>query len=63
MQSIPTRTSMVLAALAVALTSVSVSPLLAQRRDDKDKKPADGVTVAQRQEVAPLARLLDGEGR
>ena len=59
MQSIPTRTSMVLAALAVAVTSVSVSPLLAQRRDDKDKKPADGVTVAQRQEVAPLARLAD----
>lgn len=59
MQSIPTRTSLVLAALAVAVTSVSVSPLLAQRRDDKDKKPADGVTVAQRQEVAPLARLAD----
>jgi hypothetical protein len=59
MQSIPTRTSMVLAALAVAVASVSVSPLLAQRKDDKDKKPADGVTAAQRQEVAPLARLAD----
>lgn len=59
MQSIPTRTSVVLAALVVAVASVSVSPVRAQRKDDKDKKPADGVTVAQRQEVAPLARLTD----
>src|SRR5829696_1508974 len=63
MLSIPTRTSVVLAAL-VALASVSVSsmPLLgapAQRKDDKDKKPAEGLTAAQRQEAAPLAKLAD----
>ena len=33
---------------------------VAQRKDDKDKKPADGgLTAAQRQEAAPLARLAD----
>jgi hypothetical protein len=63
MQSIPTRTSVVLAAL-VALASVSVSSVSVlagapQRKDDKDKKPAEGMTAAQRQEVAPLARLAD----
>jgi hypothetical protein len=63
MLSIPTRTSVVLAAL-VALASVSVSsvPLLgapAQRKDDKDKKPAEGLTAAQRQEASPLAKLAD----
>jgi hypothetical protein len=63
MLSIPTRTSVVLAAL-VALASVSVSsmPVLgapAQRKDDKDKKPAEGLTAAQRQEASPLAKLAD----
>ena len=68
MLSIPTRTSVVLAAL-VALASVSVSSLPAasmpvwgapaQRKDDKDKKPAEGLTAAQRQEVSPLAKLAD----
>jgi hypothetical protein len=63
MQSIPTRTSVVLAAL-LALASVSASSVAVlagpvQRKDDKDKKPAEGVTAAQRQEVAPLARLAD----
>ncbi len=58
MLSIPTRTSVVLAAL-VALASVSTSPALAQRKDDKDKKPAEGLTAAQRQEASPLARLAD----
>ena len=68
MLSIPTRTSVVLAAL-VALASVSVSSMSAasmpiwgapaQRKDDKDKKPAEGLTAAQRQEAAPLAKLAD----
>ena len=68
MLSIPTRTSVVLAAL-VALASVSVSSLPAasmpvwgapaQRKDDKDKKPAEGLTAAQRQEASPLAKLAD----
>lgn len=63
MLSIPTRTSVVLAAL-VALASVSVSsvPVLsapAQKKDDKDKKPAEGLTAAQRQEASPLAKLAD----
>jgi len=63
MLSIPTRTSVVLAAL-VALASVSVSSMLvlaapAQRKDDKDKKPAEGLTAAQRQEASPLAKLAD----
>ena len=59
MLSIPTRTSLVLAALVVALASVSGPSALAQRKDDKDKKPAEGLTAAQRQEAAPLARLAD----
>jgi len=59
MLSIPTRTPVVLAALVVALTSVSGPSALAQRKDDKDKKPAEGLTAAQRAEVAPLARLAD----
>jgi hypothetical protein len=59
MLSIPPRTSVVLAALVVALASVSASPALAQRKDDKDKKPAEGLTAAQRQEASPLARLAD----
>jgi hypothetical protein len=54
-----TRTFAVPAALVVALTSVFVPSALAQRKDDKDKKPADSVTPAQRQEAAPLARLAD----
>jgi hypothetical protein len=63
MLSIPTRTSVVLAAL-VALASVSVASTAvwcapAQRKDDKDKKPAEGLTAAQRQEAAPLAKLAD----
>ena len=58
MLSIPTRTPVVLAALVVALASAS-GPALAQRKDDKDKKPAEGLTAAQRAEVAPLARLAD----
>ena len=58
MLSIPTRTSVVLAALVVAFASLS-GPALAQRKDDKDKKPAEGLTAAQRQEAAPLARLAD----
>jgi len=59
MLSIPTRTSLVLAALVVAFASVSGPSALAQRKDDKDKKPAEGLTAAQRQEAAPLARLAD----
>src|SRR5215213_10166445 len=64
MLSHSTRTPVVLAALVVALASVSVSSVsvkaaLAQRKDDKDKKPAEGLTAAQRQEAAPLARLTD----
>ena len=59
MLSIPTRTSVVLAALVVAFASVSGPSALAQRKDDKDKKPAEGLTAAQRQEAAPLARLAD----
>jgi hypothetical protein len=59
MLSIPTRTSAVLAAVAVTLATVSVPAALAQRKDDKDKKPAEGLTAAQRQEAAPLARLAD----
>ncbi|MEO5819104.1 MAG: hypothetical protein ABIT71_01250 [Vicinamibacteraceae bacterium] len=60
MLSNPTRTPVVLAAL-VALASVSVASvsLRAQRKDDKDKKPAEGLTAAQRQEAAPLAKLAD----
>jgi hypothetical protein len=58
MLSIPTRTPAVLAALVVLLASVS-GPALAQRKDDKDKKPAEGLTAAQRLEAAPLARLAD----
>ena len=42
MLSIPTRTSVVLAALVVAFASVSGPSALAQRKDDKDKKPAEG---------------------
>jgi hypothetical protein len=57
MLSIPTRTSVVLAALVAAL--VSGSSAQAQRKDDKDKKSAEGLTAAQRQEAAPLARLAD----
>ena len=49
---------MVLAALTLALASATV-PALAQRKDDKDKKPAEGLTAAQRSEAAPLARLAD----
>jgi len=59
MLSIPTRTSVVLATLVVALASASAPSLLAQRKDDKDKKPAEGLTAAQRQEASPLARLAD----
>jgi hypothetical protein len=59
MLSNPTRTSVVLAALAVAVASVSGPSALAQRKDDKDKKPAEGLTAAQRAEAAPLARLAD----
>jgi hypothetical protein len=59
MLSIPTRTSVVLATLVVAFASASTSPALAQRKDDKDKKPAEGLTAAQRQEASPLARLAD----
>jgi hypothetical protein len=63
MLSIPTRTSVVLAALvalaSVSVSSVSVLAVRAQRKDDKDKKPAEGLTAAQRQEAAPLARLAD----
>jgi hypothetical protein len=59
MFSIPTRTSVVLAALAVAVASVSGPSALAQRKDDKEKKPAEGLTAAQRAEAAPLARLAD----
>jgi hypothetical protein len=58
MLRITTRTSVVLAAL-VALASTSAPSALAQRKDDKDKKPAEGLTAAQRQEAAPLARLAD----
>jgi hypothetical protein len=53
----PTRTVLVPAALVVA--SLAMPPALAQRKDDKDKKPADGPTAAQRQEIAPLAKLVD----
>jgi len=59
MLSNSTRTSVVLAALVVAFASVSGPSALAQRKDDKDKKPAEGLTAAQRQEAAPLARLAD----
>ena len=55
----PTRTSVVLAALVVAAVAVSGPSALAQRKDDKDKKSAEGLTAAQRQEAAPLARLAD----
>jgi hypothetical protein len=57
MLRITTRTFLVPAALVVA--SLAMPPALAQRRDDKDKKPADGPTAAQRQEAAPLAKLAD----
>lgn len=60
MQCNPTRTFRVLAALVVAAVAVSGPSAVAQRKDDKDKKPADGgLTAAQRQEAAPLARLAD----
>lgn len=60
MLRISTRTLTVPAALAVALASVLVQPALAQRnRDDKDKKPAEALTAAQKQEAAPLAKLAD----
>ena len=59
MLSNPTRTPLVLAALVVAFASVTGPSALAQRKDDKDKKPAEGLTAAQRQEAAPLARLAD----
>ena len=60
MQCNPTRTSVVLAALVVAAVAVSGPSAIAQRKDDKDKKPAEGgLTAAQRQEAAPLARLAD----
>jgi hypothetical protein len=63
MQRTPTRTSVVLAALvalaSVSLSSVSVLAVPVQRKDDKDKKPAEGLTAAQRQEAAPLAKLAD----
>jgi hypothetical protein len=55
----PTRTSVVLAALVVATVAVSGTSALGQRKDDKDKKPAEGLTAAQRAEAAPLARLAD----
>jgi hypothetical protein len=62
-----TRTAMVLAALAIALATPVSVPVLAQarkddrsqRKDDKDKKPAEGLTAAQRLEAAPLAKLAD----
>lgn len=56
MPRILSRTSVVLAAL-VALAAAA-SPALAQRKDDKDKK-TEGLTATQRQETAPLARLVD----
>jgi hypothetical protein len=56
MLRISTRTLLVPAALVVA--SLATPPALAQRKDDKDKKP-EGPTAAQRQEVAPLAKLVD----
>jgi hypothetical protein len=60
MLRIPTRTLTVPAALVVALASVLVDPALAQRsKDDKDKKPAEAFTAAQKQEAAPLAKLAD----
>jgi len=60
MQCNSTRTSVVLAALVVAAVAVSGPSAVAQRKDDKDKKPAEGgLTAAQRQEAAPLARLAD----
>jgi hypothetical protein len=62
-----TRTAMVLAALAIALASPVTAPVLAQarkddrsqRKDEKDKKPAEGLTAAQRLEAAPLAKIAD----
>ena len=62
-----TRTAMVLAALAIALAAPATVPALAQarkddrsqRKDDKDKKPAEGLTAAQRLEASPLAKLAD----
>jgi len=62
-----TRTAMVLAALAIALAAPATVPVLAQarkddrsqRKDDKDKKPAEGLTAAQRLEASPLAKLAD----
>lgn len=56
MLRISTRTLLVPAALVVA--SLALPPALAQRKDDKDKKP-EGPTAAQRQEAAPLAKLVD----
>ena len=62
-----TRTAMVLAALAIALAAPASVPALAQarkddrsqRKDDKDKKPAEGLTAAQRLEASPLAKIAD----
>jgi hypothetical protein len=62
-----TRTAMVLAALAIALAAPATVPVLAQarkddrsqRKDDKDKKPAEGLTAAQRLEASPLAKIAD----
>jgi hypothetical protein len=62
-----TRTTMVLAALVIALASIASLPAHAQARKDdrsqrneKDKKPAaEGLTAPQRQEAAPLAKLAD----
>jgi hypothetical protein len=60
MLRISTRTFMVPAALVVALASAVVQPALAQRnKNDKDKKPAEALTAAQKQEAAPLAKLAD----
>jgi len=58
---------MVLAALAIALAAPATVPVLAQarkddrsqRKDDKDKKPAEGLTAAQRLEASPLAKIAD----
>jgi hypothetical protein len=61
MLRIPTRTLTVPAAL-VALASALVLPASAapqRAKDDKDKKPAEAFTAAQKQEAAPLAKLAD----
>ena len=60
MLSIPTRTSVVLAALVVALASMSASrPRSRSARTTRTRNPPKGLTAAQRQEAAPLARLAD----